>query len=205
VFAAAGAQILAHAAAKDYLNADAAQQRLLASRQELAPWVDADTRLVAADRWLDSDETTLRLGGLEVVLRRAGPAHTPEDLVVALPQLGVLFSGDLFFRGRIPFVGQADSRQWIASLDRLIDLQPRLVVPGHGPVSTDPMADLALTRDYLLHLRQTMGAAAHELTPFDDAYAQADWSRFEALPLFKAANRMNAYNTYLLMEQQDPR
>jgi len=196
VFAAAGAQILAHAAAKDYLNADAAQQRLLASRQELAPWVDADTRLVAADRWLDSDETTLR---------RAGPAHTPEDLVVALPQLGVLFSGDLFFRGRIPFVGQADSRQWIASLDRLIDLQPRLVVPGHGPVSTDPMADLALTRDYLLHLRQTMGAAAHELTPFDDAYAQADWSRFEALPLFKAANRMNAYNTYLLMEQQDPR
>ena len=32
--------------------------------------------------------------------------------------------------------------------------------------------------------------------------ARTDWSRFEHLPLFKAANRMNAYNTYLLMEQE---
>ena len=30
---------------------------------------------------------------------------------------------------------------------------------------------------------------------------KADWSRFEHLPLFRAANRINAYNTYLLMEQ----
>jgi glyoxylase-like metal-dependent hydrolase (beta-lactamase superfamily II) len=119
-----------------------------------------------------------------------------------VPRLGVLFSGDLFFRGRIPFVGQADSRLWIASLERVIADRPRLVVPGHGPVSTDPLADLALTRDYLLHLRRTMGEAARQLEPFEAAYARADWSRFEGLPLFRAANRMNAYNTYLLMEQQ---
>ena len=37
---------------------------------------------------------------------------------------------------------------------------------------------------------------------YEDAYAKADWSRFEGLPLFRVANRMNAYNTYLLMEQQ---
>ena len=36
----------------------------------------------------------------------------------------------------------------------------------------------------------------------DEAYAKTDWSRFEQMPLFKAVNRMNAYNTYLLMEQQ---
>ena len=77
-----------------------------------------------------------------------------------------------------------------------------LAVPGTGPVSTDPGPDLQLTRDYLLHLRAVMGAAARELEPFDEAYARADWSRFEHLPLFRAANRMNAYNTYLLMEQQ---
>ena len=46
-----------------------------------------------------------------------------------------------------------------------------------------------------------MGEAARNLEPFDEAYARADWSRFEHLPLFSAANRMNAYNTYLLMEQ----
>jgi len=40
------------------------------------------------------------------------------------------------------------------------------------------------------------------MEPFDDAYLATDWSRFDGLPLFKAANRMNAYNTYLLMEHQ---
>jgi glyoxylase-like metal-dependent hydrolase (beta-lactamase superfamily II) len=203
VFKAAGASIVAHGAAREYLNSDNAQRRLEASRQELAPWVDEQTRLVAADRWLAGDETRLQMGSYDILIRRAGPAHTPEDLVVFVPRLGVLFAGDLFFRGRIPFVGQADSRLWIASLERLIDDQPRLVVPGHGPVSTDPLADLELTRDYLAHLRRTMGEAARKLEPFDEAYARADWSRFEKLPLFGAANRMNAYNTYLLMEQQE--
>ncbi len=148
------------------------------------------------------DESTLRLGAFEFQMRHAGPAHTPEDLVVHVPRRSVLFVGDLAFRGRIPFVGQADSGQWIASLTRLIEFKPRIVIPGHGPVSTQPIADMQLTRDYLKHLRHTMGEAARNLEPFDEAYAKADWSRFERVPLFAAVNRMNAYNTYLLMEQQ---
>ncbi len=47
-----------------------------------------------------------------------------------------------------------------------------------------------------------MGEAARNLEPFEDAYARTDWSRFESLPLFGAANRINAYNTYLLMERE---
>ena len=202
VFKAAGATVLAHREGLDYLNSDTAQKRLAASREELAPWVDAQTRLVVADRWLTDRETALRVGSFELLIVHVGPSHTAEDLVVVVPRLGVMFSGDLFFRGRIPFVGQADSRQWIASLGRLIAQQPRLVIPGHGPVSTDPLADLQLTRDYLLHLRRTMGEAARNLEPFEEAYAKADWTRYAGLPLFRAANRMNAYNTYLLMEQQ---
>ena len=199
---AAGAGIVAHAAAREYLNSDAAARRLEASRSELAPWIDAETRLVQADRWLDAEETTLVVGGTEIRIRHLGPAHTAEDLAVYVPAAGALFVGDLVFRGRVPFVGQADSRRWIASLDRLIAFKPSLVVPGHGPVSREPLADLQLTRDYLVHLRKTMGEAAKAMEPFDEAYAKTDWSRFEHLPLFRVANRMNAYNTYLLMEQQ---
>jgi hypothetical protein len=77
-------------------------------------------------------------------------------------------------------------------------------VPGHGPVSDGARADLQLTRDYLQYLRDTMGEAARNLEPFEDAYARTDWSRFEKLPLFRAANRINAYNTYLLMEHSAP-
>ena len=76
------------------------------------------------------------------------------------------------------------------------------MVTGHGQVSRDPAKDLALTRDYLQYLRATMGKAAEDLTPFDEAYAATDWSRFAKLPAFDAANRINAYGTYLLMERE---
>ena len=105
------------------------------------------------------------------------------------------------FRGRIPFVGQADSGRWITALDTLLAFDASIIVPGHGPVSASARADLELTRDYLVYLRQTMGEAARNMDPFEEAYARTDWSRFDKLPLFGAANRINAYNTYLLMEQ----
>ena len=200
VFKDQGATIVAHQAGRLYLNSDTATLRLQASREELAPAVDAQTRLVPADRWIDG-RTTLQLGGLDFVLQPAGPAHTPEDLVVWVPQLRLLFAGDLVFRGRVPFVGQADSGRWITALDTLLAFDAGIIVPGHGPASSSARADLELTRDYLVYLRQTMGDAARNMDPFEEAYARTDWSRFDKLPLFHAANRINAYNTYLLMEQ----
>lgn len=207
VLRALGARVVAHAGAREYLASETARRRLEASRTELFPWVDEDTRLVEPDIWVGEDgrdaELRLSLGRTEVVVRHAGPSHTQEDLVVHVPSRRVLFAGDLVFRGRIPYVGQADSRAWIAALERLLALDAAVVVPGHGPASTTPREDIALTRDYLAYLRRTMGEAARAMEPFDEAYARTDWSRFSRLPLFGPANRMNAYNTYLQMEQEN--
>ena len=202
-FKAVGAQVLAHREGRLYLHSETASLRLQASREELAPWIDESTHLVAADRWING-ATTLQLGGLDFQLHPAGPAHTPEDLVVYVPQLKLLFAGDLVFRARIPYVGQADSARWIAALDQLLAFDAKLIVPGHGPVSATVREDLQMTRDYLAYLRQTMGAAAREMEPFEEAYARTDWSRFAKLPLFGPANRIIAYNTYLLMEGSPP-
>ena len=204
VFQAAGARVVGHGAARAYLASEAAQQRLAYSRQAMAPSVDADTRLVAPDQWVEGEGAVLRLGGTEFVLRSVGPSHTPEDLMVFVPSRGVLFSGDLMFRGRVPFVGEADSAGWVRALDAMIALKPAVVVPGHGPASTEPQADLALTRDYLLDLRRQMGAAARAMEPFDEAFARADWRRWQHLPLYDTAHRANAYNTYLRMEREAP-
>jgi glyoxylase-like metal-dependent hydrolase (beta-lactamase superfamily II) len=200
VFKALGATVIARQEGRTYLNSETAERRLEASRQELAPWVDAQTRLVPADRWLE-DDSTLTVGGERLLLRHVGPAHTAEDLAVFVERSRVLFAGDLVFRGRVPYVGTADSQAWITALTGLIALKPAVIVPGHGALSREPLADLTLTRDYLQYLRKTMGEAAANLEPFEDAYARTDWSAFEHLPLFGAANRINAYNTYLLMEQ----
>jgi len=200
VFKDEGAEIIAHESAHTYLASDTAALRLKASRDDLFPWIDETTRLVPPDRWL-ADGATMTWGGTEFRIVHAGPAHTPEDLVVYLPQSRVLLAGDIVFRGRVPFVGQADSGSWVRSLDRLLAFDAEVIVPGHGPMSRNAREDLQLTRDYLVFLRHSMEEAARNLEPFEEAYAKVDWSRFEHLPLFRAANRINAYNTYLLMEQ----
>jgi hypothetical protein len=47
-----------------------------------------------------------------------------------------------------------------------------------------------------------MGKAARNLVPFEEAYAKTDWSKYRAMPAFDEANRMNAYNQYLRLEQE---
>jgi glyoxylase-like metal-dependent hydrolase (beta-lactamase superfamily II) len=151
--------------------------------------------------WLDGD-TEFRMGGLTFRILYSHGAHSPEDVMMYVVEDKLLFAGDLIFAGRVPFVGNADSAGWLKALDTMIAISPVVVIPGHGPASRDVARDLALTRDYLAYLRKTMGEAASDLTPFEDAYARTDWSKFRALPAFEQANRTNAYGTYLLMEQE---
>ena len=201
-FKAEGAEIWAHRAARPYLSSEAPKLRLEERRRSLAPWVDENTQLIPADRWLDGEET-FKFGGLTFRVFPVGPAHTPEDLAMLVEEERVLFVGDLMFSGRIPFVGDADSKGWIAAIDRIVKYEPQVMIGGHGNASYDAAADLRMTRDYLVYLRETMGAAANELVDFEEAYKKTDWSRFSQLPAFEAANRRNAYNTYIRIQGGD--
>jgi glyoxylase-like metal-dependent hydrolase (beta-lactamase superfamily II) len=201
VFKAQGAEIWAHRAAEGATRTEGAAERLAQRKEALFPWVDDSTRLLEADRFLPGD-TDFELGGVHFALRHVGPAHSDEDLAMLVQEDGVLYAGDLVFRGRVPFVGDADSRAWIAALDKLIALDPKVLVPGHGAPSTTPRADLVFTRDYLVFLRRQMGEAARNLVPFEEAYDAVDWSAYRKLPAFEEANRVNAYNQYLRLEQE---
>jgi glyoxylase-like metal-dependent hydrolase (beta-lactamase superfamily II) len=197
----AGAEIWAHVAGRAYLTDGEGSRRLEQRARDLFPSVDPGMKLVPADRWLEKDESFM-LGGVRFDVHHLGPAHSPEDVIVVVPSEGVIFSGDILFAGRIPFVGEADSKQWLERIDRLLAMKPVLMVTGHGQVSRDPVRDLALTREYLNYLRTVMGKAVEELVPFEEVYAKTDWSRFAKVPAFDAANRVNAFGTYLLMEKE---
>ncbi len=185
-----------------YFTSGVADERLAQRRVDLYPWVDEKTRVVRPDTWLDGD-VDFRMGGLTFRLVYSGGGHSPEDLMMYVVEDGLLYAGDLIFSGRIPFVGNGDSRGWLQATNRMLALSPAIVVPGHGPVSRDVARDLTLTHDYLVYLRETMGRAAKDLTPFEEAYAKTDWSRYAQLPAFDAANRINAWGTYLRMEQEE--
>lgn len=200
-FKALGAEVWAHKNSAIYLASDVAKQRLAQRRDELFPWVNEETHLVPPDRVLEGDESFSR-GGIDFRLIDAHGSHAPDDMMLLVVNDGVLFSGDLFFDGRVPFVGDANTRHWLKALDSMLDSQPKVVVPGHGRASKTPQNGITLTRDYLIDLRQKMGAAVNDLTDFETAYDAADWSRWANLPAFKAANRLNAYNVYIQMEQE---
>jgi glyoxylase-like metal-dependent hydrolase (beta-lactamase superfamily II) len=199
---ATGAEIWAHRKAEIYLASDVAQGRLAQRRAELYPWVDESTRIVPPDVFLDGD-TDFRFGGLTFRIIYSGGAHSPEDILMFVVEDRVLFAGDLLFAGRVPFVGNADGRGWLGAMGKMTAVNALVVIPGHGPPSTDVARDLATTRDYLAYLREQMGRGVKDFVPFDEVYAKTDWSRFSALPAFAEANRINAYGTYLQMEQEE--
>jgi glyoxylase-like metal-dependent hydrolase (beta-lactamase superfamily II) len=95
---------------------------------------------------------TLHLGGRELQIYNAGPAHTMGDLVVYFPQERVLATGDLFLTNSCPAMDQGNMDNWIAALDHMLSLPVDHVVPGHFSLATT--VELARFRDYLRDLRQ---------------------------------------------------
>lgn len=201
VFEALGAEIIAPLGAQQYIQSEAAKERLQERQFSLDPWVNEKTHLVLPDTTISST-SDFTLGGLTFTLNFMGKAHSDGDLTLLVEPDKVLFSGDIIFRGRIPFVGNADSRKWLQTLTKLETTGLSALIPGHGPASTDPENTISLTRKYLAHLRKSMGAAVAEFIPFDEAYADSDWAEFKKLPAFSEANRINAYQVYLSMEAE---
>ncbi|MHB1045152.1 MAG: MBL fold metallo-hydrolase [Thermoanaerobaculia bacterium] len=132
VFAAEGAEVVAHALAAGRMSAE--QPAILDGRRSspaLNPlFADAvpaaPTRLVTAP-------LEISVGGVRAVVRPCGPAHTPGDLRVDLPDLGVVVTGDLVFHGYHPNLEHADLDGWKRGLAELL-LEPAgtTFVPGHG-------------------------------------------------------------------------
>lgn len=85
----------------------------------------------------------LLVGSREVTLLEVGPAHTAGDVIAFLPAEGIVFTGDILFHGAHPIVWAGPVSNWIAACDRVLALEPRVVVPGHGPLAEpSALADL---------------------------------------------------------------
>ena len=201
VFEDLDAEILAPVGAEEYLESEYAKERLEERRFTLDPWVNENTRLVYPDQFL-SEGTQFRLGDVNFTATYVGNAHSDGDLTLYVEPDRVLFSGDIIFEGRVPFVGNANTRLWIQVLERMEREQLVALVPGHGGVAANPNDAIGLTRRYLSFLRENMTAAVNDFVPFDEAYAAIDWTEFRELPAFEEANRRNAYQVYLSLEAE---
>ncbi len=201
VFKKLGAEIIASEGVYEYIDSDAAKSRLEERQLSLDPWVNENTHVVTPDRIIDKGES-FQLGGITFTLNVIGPAHSDGDMTLYVENDRVLFTGDLIFEGRVPFLGSNNTKHWLETLQRMETAKLNALVPGHGPAAKEPNKAITLTRKYLAFMREKMAAAVEDLTEFDEAYKAIDWSEFKDLPAFEAANRKNAFLVYLSMEAE---
>ncbi len=201
VFKEQGTEIIAPDGVYKYLDSETASSRLEERRFSLEPWVNDKTLLVVPDRIIDNSET-FNLGNIDFTISYVGSAHSDGDLTMYVETDKVLFTGDLIFEGRVPFIGSNKTKHWLATLEKMETQKLNALVPGHGPSAKEPDKAISMTRKYLAFLRDKMGVAVEEMTDFADAYNAADWSDYKDMPAFDAANRKNAFQVYLSLENE---
>jgi cyclase len=122
-----------------------------------------------------SDEQQLFAGGKEVLAKYVGRGHTNGDAVIYFPGERVLHTGDLFVVGGAPFCDVANGgsiKDWDATIERALQLDFDIVIPGHGPVSKK--ADLQKWAHTLATLRTRLKTSC--AGGADDAAKRMDWS-----------------------------
>lgn len=126
-----------------------------------------------------TDRLTLYVGELRLELIHIGPAHTTNDIVVWVPDHGVLFAGDVVFNGGTPFVLMGSVAGSLTALGRLRELDARTVLPGHGAVGGPELLDR--TESYLRWIQRLAregveaGLAPLELAREADLGEYAGW------------------------------
>lgn len=199
-FKAQGAELIAHRNAIADMNARGnghleALRSLLGARAE-------GTALMLPERLIEETDARLVLGGVALELKHRGGAHTPGDMMVWLPDKGVLFSGDVVYVDRLlGVIPVSNTRRWLETFAVIEQLSPRVIVPGHGRV-TDLATAQADTRDYLVALRAHMARAVDEGADITEAVQSFDGAAYRRL--LNAAELLpgNANRTYLELERE---
>ena len=111
----------------------------------------------------------LTIGDRAVHFVEVGPAHTDGDAIVHVPDAGVVFTGDILFIEGTPIVWAGPFENWLRACDRILALDARVLVPGHGPVT-----DAAGVHDVKRYLTYVLDEARARFEAGMDAAQAAD-------------------------------
>lgn len=199
-----GAEIIAHRGCAERF-ADFAPERAEMIRTMTDP---PETMRAIHEEWADFDfsdvvltpptvvleaDTSIDLDGVRIDLLHVGPAHTEGDLVVHLPDEGVVMMGDVLFNRCTPIGWEGSTDNWIAALRRVEQLEPEWVVPGHGPLCG--VDGLREARRYFEEVQRHAQAAYRAGVPVLECCETIDlgeWARWDE-PWRLAANVHRVY------------
>jgi glyoxylase-like metal-dependent hydrolase (beta-lactamase superfamily II)/rhodanese-related sulfurtransferase len=191
-----GASVVAHADAAAEIQAHGAEALALMrqGRRDKA----TGTTLVPPDETFE-EKRVIELGGERIELLYLGPAHSPGDIAVWLPEKRLVIAGDLAFHERLlPVFEHTDTAGWVETWDAFEALGAQTVIPGHGGPTN--MAQVRkYTRDYLVHMRSRIGELIDDGGLLEQAYG-VDQSAYRHLDTFDELARRNAGQIFRHME-----
>lgn len=193
-----GAEIIAHVDAEHEISERghsglASLQKILNERAEGTELVEIDTTF--------EDQMTLDLGGLTAELLHLGPAHSPGDISVYIPERNVIIAGDIAFHQRmLPVFPDTDTAGWLETWsDSFKPLaEDKIIVPGHGEPTNFTEVD-TYTRGYLEYVRGEVAKLLDEGAMLDDAY-KIDQSQYAHLETYDELAGKNAGRIFEAME-----
>lgn len=147
-----------------------------------------------------SDEYIVEMGDMRIEARYLGPAHSPGDIVVWLPEQSLVISGDMAFHERmLPIFEHTYTADWIETWETAFEpLGATYVIPGHGHPTN--MAQVRrYTRDYLVYLREKIGEHLEAGGDLSEAY-YVDQSPYAHLDTFEELATKNAGRVFEQME-----
>lgn len=192
-----GVPILAHVDAAHHFQE--AGGRTLRRHQEVLQDRAEGTKRVGPTETFE-DSRVIDMGDYRIEVLYLGPAHGPGDTQVWLPEQSLVIAGDMAFHQRmLPIFEDTIVSDWIETWETGFEpLNATYVIPGHGtPTNMDQVR--RYTRDYLVHLREVVGAHLDNGGDLADAY-YVDQSAYEHLDTFEELATRNAGRVYEQME-----
>lgn len=196
-WAAQGVPILAHVDAAEEFEARGYD--LLAAMKVYNREKAEGTEVVGPSETFE-DKRVIELGGRTIEVLHLGPAHSPGDIQVWLPEDKLVISGDMAFHERmLPIFEDTDTAAWIETWDTAFEpLGALYVIPGHGHPTN--MAQVRrYTRDYLVYLRQKIREHINSGGDLAGAY-YVDQSPYRHLDTFDELATRNAGRVFEQME-----
>lgn len=192
-----GVAILAHEDAAHEFD-DRGQQSLESAQRRLKE--RAEGTFVALPTETFSNSKTITLGDTVIEVLHLGPAHSPGDISVWLPEEKLVIAGDMAFHERIPPIfDETIVFDWIETFEgAFTDLGALYVIPGHGHPTN--MAQVTrFTSEYLRHLRRVVGTHLENGGDLAGAY-YVDQSAYQHLHTFEELATRNAGRVFEQME-----
>ncbi len=146
------------------------------------------------------DEYVVEMGDFRIEAKYLGPAHSPGDISIWLPNQSLVIAGDMAFHERmLPIFQETYTADWLETWDNEFEaLGAKYVIPGHGhPTNMDQVR--RYTRDYLVYLRGKIQEHMDAGGDLAEAY-YVDQSPYAHLDTYEELATKNAGRVFEQME-----